>query len=67
MPPDPVVYPAEGQSEEQVDLDRYECHQFAMDESDFDPTRSQQEADADRDRYNRAISVCLTARGYTVG
>jgi hypothetical protein len=66
LTPDPVVYPAQGQSEEQVDQDRYECHRWAMDESDFDPTRSQQQSGADQDRYNRALSACLSGRGYTV-
>ena len=65
--PEPVVYPTGGQSVEQIDQDRYECHRWAMGESDFDPTRSQQEAGADQDRYNRALSACLTGRGYTVG
>ncbi|MEM7705949.1 MAG: DUF6515 family protein [Pseudomonadota bacterium] len=65
--PEPVVYPAGGQSVEQIDQDRYECHRWAMGESDFDPTRSQQDAGADQDRYNRALSACLTGRGYTVG
>ena len=66
MTPDPVVYPASSQSDEQIDQDRYECHRWAIDESDFDPTRSQQDSLADRDKYNRALTACLTGHGYTV-
>jgi hypothetical protein len=33
-----IVYPAKGQSEEQQSRDKYECHQFAVKESGFDPT-----------------------------
>ena len=64
--PDPVVYPAEGQTEEQIDQDRYECHRWAMEQSDFDPTRSQQDSSADQDKYNRALKACLEGRGYSV-
>jgi|MEHZ01.5.fsa_nt_MEHZ011551434.1_53 hypothetical protein len=35
---DLYVYPAEGQSDEQLGSDRYECHSWAAQESDFDPT-----------------------------
>jgi hypothetical protein len=33
-----VVYPAQGQSAEQLDRDRYECHLWAVRESRFDPS-----------------------------
>ncbi len=32
------VYPGQGQSDEQLSSDRYECHRWAADESEFDPT-----------------------------
>jgi hypothetical protein len=32
-----MVYPAHGQSAEQLDRDRYECHLWAVRESRFDP------------------------------
>lgn len=35
---DLYVYPAKGQSDEQLARDRYECHSWAVSESDFDPT-----------------------------
>ncbi|MOA15070.1 hypothetical protein D3C78_1352100 [compost metagenome] len=33
---DVVAYPESGQAPEQQDRDRYECHRWAVDESDFD-------------------------------
>jgi hypothetical protein len=41
-PPAPrmFVYPANGQSEEQLERDRYECHAWAVQQSGFDPSRS---------------------------
>jgi hypothetical protein len=44
-PPPPVaqqtliVYPAHGQSPQQLDKDRYECHVWAVQQSGFDPSR----------------------------
>ena len=32
------VYPTAGQSDEQLDRDRYECHQWAVRQSGFDPS-----------------------------
>jgi len=60
-----ILYPAAGQSEEQTGRDRYECHLWASQETDFDPTLS----DADknlRSDYRRAMSACLEARDYVV-
>lgn len=41
-PPPPVrdvyVYPSNGQSAEQTDRDRYECHMWAVNQSHFDPS-----------------------------
>jgi hypothetical protein len=34
-----VVYPAKGQSPEQLDRDRYECHVWAVQQSGFDPSQ----------------------------
>ena len=45
-PPAPrmFVYPANGQSEEQLERDRYECHSWAVQQSGFDPSRSNGQA-----------------------
>jgi hypothetical protein len=34
-----VVYPAKGQSPEQLERDRYECHVWAVQQSGFDPSQ----------------------------
>ncbi len=60
---DLYVYPRNGQTEEQTQNDRYECHSWAVSQSGFDPTRPQQAGNpAD---YRRAMVACLDARGYS--
>lgn len=39
-----VIYPAQGQSPQQLDRDRYECHSWAIQQSGFDPTRQAAQA-----------------------
>ncbi|GAC1669962.1 MAG: hypothetical protein NVS9B2_15450 [Steroidobacteraceae bacterium] len=39
-PPRLFVYPAGGQSAEQTDRDRYECHVWATQQTGFDPSRA---------------------------
>jgi len=68
---DIFVYPREGQGEEQVAFDRYECHRWASDQTGFDPTQpwggvSEDQAAALRESYLRAMTACLEGRGYTV-
>jgi hypothetical protein len=66
------VYPRQGQSEELLAKDRYECHSWAMGQTGYDPTqpstsdmpeaqRNQMRAD-----YQRAQGTCLDGRGYTM-
>jgi len=60
---DMYVYPRNGQTQEQTDNDRYECHSWAVSQSGFDPTSSQSSGNpAD---YRRAMVACLDARGYS--
>ncbi len=61
--PAPVAYPAHQQSERRQARDRYECHEWAVRESDFDPARDRR---GDIDHYDRALAACLEARGYVV-
>ena len=35
------IYPSQGQSQEQQDRDRFECHNWSVGETGFDPTRPQ--------------------------
>jgi hypothetical protein len=63
--PELYVYPTRGQSEKQQADDRYECHRWAADQAHYDPTDSEYRAD-DRQQYDRALTACLTGRGYSV-
>jgi hypothetical protein len=38
-PPPIMVYPARGQTPDQLERDRYECHNWAVQQSGFDPSR----------------------------
>jgi hypothetical protein len=63
------VYPKNGQSEQQTQNDRYQCHQWAVGQTGFDPTNSAndtQAATATPENYKRAVTACLEARGYSV-
>jgi uncharacterized protein YcfJ len=44
-----IVYPAQGQSPEQTDRDRYECHIWAVQQTGVDPSR------ADANAYERVV------------
>lgn len=62
---DLYIYPAQGQSEKQQADDRYACHRWAVKESGHDPIDDDYDR-TKRDGYTRAMSACLTGRGYTV-
>jgi hypothetical protein len=62
---DLYIFPANGQSEQQQADDRYTCHRWAVDQSDYDPLDDEYDADRRAD-YRRAMIACLTGRGYTV-
>ena len=57
------IYSAKGQSAEQQKKDEFECYQWAVQQTGYDPTKSQQ---AQIDGYNKAKQVCLEGNGYTV-
>lgn len=65
------VYPKRGQSEEKQASDRYQCHQWATQQTGFDPTLpggnvAESNYNSKRADYNRAMKACLEARGYSV-
>lgn len=37
---DPIVYPAQGQSQEQMEKDEFQCMRWARDQTGFDPMRT---------------------------
>jgi hypothetical protein len=65
------IYPRMGQDEKQQADDRFACHQWAVNQTGFDPTlppgvspeplKIEKRAD-----YQRAMGACLDGRGYTV-
>jgi len=68
---DLFIYPKNGQPEQQQGTDRYECHNWAGDQTHYDPTRpgggvAANEAHTKRADYFRAMTACLEGRGYTV-
>ena len=68
---DLIIYPKNGQSKDQQAADQFECHDWAKNQTGFDPTQpggGVQSGDIDRIRsnYNRAMSACLQGRGYQV-
>ncbi len=61
------VYPKNGQSSAQQAKDQFECQQWAVQQSGFDPTIAGASASAaKRADYLRAQVSCLEGRGYTV-
>lgn len=46
-------YPKQGQNEQRLDRDRFECYQWASRQT--------------RSDFRRAMSACMAGRGYTVG
>jgi hypothetical protein len=68
---EPYVYPRQGQSDEQLKQDRFQCYRWAADQTGFDPTRanggaSEHDAPTQAGAYRRAEGACLEGRGYTV-
>ena len=63
------IYPRNAQSKEQQATDEYQCHQWAVGQTGFDPSLSGAAGLADqesRQNYRRAQLACLDGRGYTV-
>ena len=62
------IYPSNGQTEQQQEEDRYQCHRWSVNEINYDPTQPPDgipsvEKNLD---YQRAMTACLEARGYAV-
>ncbi len=65
------IYPKQGQSEQQIADDRYQCHVWSRDQTQYDPTQpptnlTTVELNAKRDDYQRAMRACLEGRDYSV-
>lgn len=63
------IYPRKGQSEAQQANDRYECHKWSVNQTNYDPTNisgiTAEQIMQKRSDYQRAMAACLDARGYT--
>ncbi|MDO9315626.1 MAG: hypothetical protein Q7T97_13895 [Burkholderiaceae bacterium] len=55
--PDPIIYPRNGQSAQQIEADRQECNRWAT---------TQPSAMSDSSVFNRATEACMDGRGYTL-
>jgi len=64
---DLIAYPKNGQTPEQSGKDKFECHQWAVGQTGFDPTQpGGGAAPGNRSNYLRAQAACLEGRGYSV-
>jgi hypothetical protein len=64
------IYPRNGQNDQQQAKDRYECHSWAVNQTNFDPTKPtgtvpETQPNQKRVDYQRAMGACLDGRGYT--
>ncbi|MCD5971454.1 DUF6515 family protein [Pseudomonas quasicaspiana] len=66
-PYDPIAYPNNGQSAEQVAQDKYDCYRWSVEQSSFDPAEPNvNNAPAMIQVYRRSMVACLMGRGYTI-
>ncbi len=63
---DLIAYPKNGQSADQQAKDKFDCHQWAVGQSGFDPSLGTSAAANKRSDYMRAQAACLEGRGYSV-
>jgi len=62
-----IVYPKNGQSQEQQVTDKYECYRWAVAQLGYDPTSAGGgTVRGNLSDYYRASAACLEGRGYTV-
>jgi hypothetical protein len=66
------IYPRQGQIQEKLELDRTDCHNWALGQTGYDPTKPPPsnmppaQIGQKSEDYQRALGACLDARGYTV-
>ena len=64
---DVLAYPTNGQSQQQIDQDGYECYRWAVEQSGFDPrAMTYQPTPEVVQAYRQAQGNCLASRGYQV-
>ena len=60
------VYPREGQTQSEMVADRSECNEWAIDQTGYDPARSNTVGAQRAGDFQRAVRTCLEGKGYTV-
>jgi hypothetical protein len=61
-----MVYPKNGQNADQQGRDKFECHQWAVSQTGYDPTTGSAAPAGRSNDYMRAQVACLEGRGYSV-
>lgn len=64
-----VVYPAKKQTKARASSDRKACIKWAREETEYDPDEVDENGERDEagfSEFQRAVTACLEARGYTV-
>ncbi len=64
---DPIIYPAKGQSQQQLDKDKAECYSWAKGQTGFDPMKSQQAPQASTQEPKKREVARGAARGAAAG
>lgn len=69
--PGVYIYPKNGQTQQQLWVDRYACDTWSKTQSGFDPARPEGgvpagEVATRRNQYRQAMAACLEAHGYNV-
>lgn len=64
---EPVIYPAQGQTQEQLDKDKYECYNWAKQQSGFDPMQTQQATAPPPQQPKRGGAIRGSVGGAIVG
>lgn len=67
--PDFVIYPKNGQSQDQQAADDYDCSNWAKSQTGFDPSLpdggvASADADQSHGNFDRAYAACMQGRGY---
>lgn len=64
---DVQAYAVNGQTQAQIEQDRYDCYRWAVQQSNFDPSTATYAPDASVvQAYRQAEGSCLSSRGYQV-
>jgi len=61
----PYIYPSKGQTQEQENRDKYECYQWAVSQSGFDPSKPSATSMSPQQQQGQAVHGA--ARGAAVG